>query len=264
MQRNLHQLGVHVANKHLSILARRPALVTQQRRGVASFDVGAAGKPHPRKKKPPNFPGTFLGEDAFFTHVHGHAHARTAASPGRQPGGAWGEWAILGVADGVSGAGEHARLFSQQLMANASTAATRLSADDAAATVPPLAVLDEALSLTRGTEGRATACIVTLEIVAKDKGESLLHAVNVGDSGFWVLRVGGPAAHRRLRIVHQSRALVHAFNFPFQLGLLDGVELNTVADAERYKCTHASRINTQALARKLARSCSNADPACSY
>ena len=52
------------------------------------MQIGAAARPHPRKKAPPNFSGPFIGEDAFFAFNSSRG------------------WAVLGVADGVSGAGK--------------------------------------------------------------------------------------------------------------------------------------------------------------
>jgi serine/threonine protein phosphatase PrpC len=52
---------------------------------------------------------------------------------------------------------------------------------------------------------------------------------NVGDSGWWVLR---KTPSGKLGIAHCSTPRHHAYNCPHQLGKLDGVELNTPADAE--------------------------------
>ena len=60
------------------------------------FQIGSSARPHPRKKAPPGFVGNFIGEDAYFSE-HGRA------------------WAVLGVADGVSGAGKPSRLPSVQV-----------------------------------------------------------------------------------------------------------------------------------------------------
>eukprot|EP00191_Tetraselmis_sp_GSL018_P006561 CAMPEP_0177609632 /NCGR_PEP_ID=MMETSP0419_2-20121207/19221_1 /TAXON_ID=582737 /ORGANISM="Tetraselmis sp., Strain GSL018" /LENGTH=216 /DNA_ID=CAMNT_0019104627 /DNA_START=186 /DNA_END=836 /DNA_ORIENTATION=- len=54
----------------------------------------------------------------------------------------------------------------------------------------------------------ATACIITL-------GEETLHAANLGDSGFIILRAG--------KIVFKSPQQQHDFNFPYQLGNADGM-----------------------------------------
>ncbi|KAE8671769.1 Detected protein of unknown function [Hibiscus syriacus] len=52
--------------------------------------------------------------------------------------------------------------------------------------------------------GSSTACIITLH---KD---NMLHAVNIGDSGFMV--IGQAAA------IYRSPIQQHSFNFPYQLG----------------------------------------------
>ena len=52
-------------------------------------------------------------------------------------------------------------------------------------------------------QGSATVCILVLE-------GARLHAANLGDSGFWVLR--------GRKVVHRSPQQQHAFNWPFQLG----------------------------------------------
>ena len=52
-------------------------------------------------------------------------------------------------------------------------------------------------------QGSATVCILVLE-------GARLHAANLGDSGFWVLR--------GRKVVHRSPPQQHAFNWPFQLG----------------------------------------------
>ena len=52
-------------------------------------------------------------------------------------------------------------------------------------------------------QGSATVCILVLE-------GARLHAANLGDSGFWVLR--------GRRVVHRSPQQQHACNWPFQLG----------------------------------------------
>ena len=51
--------------------------------------------------------------------------------------------------------------------------------------------------------GSSTACIVCLN-------GAQLHAANLGDSGFMVVRDG--------RLIFESPAQQHSFNFPFQVG----------------------------------------------
>ncbi|EDO27712.1 predicted protein [Nematostella vectensis] len=54
--------------------------------------------------------------------------------------------------------------------------------------------------------GSSTACIVVL-----DKRDKTLHSVNLGDSGFLVVRKG--------IVVHQSSEQQHYFNTPYQLAI---------------------------------------------
>ncbi|XVF26804.1 hypothetical protein REPUB_Repub14bG0050400 [Reevesia pubescens] len=107
----------------------------------------------------------------------------------------------FGVADGVGGwaakgvdSGEYAR----QLMVNAVMAIH----EEAEGEVNPRRVLNQAYLHTKA-EGSSTACILTLR-------DSLLHVVNVGDSGFMVFR--------NTKLVYQSPIQQHDFNRPYQLG----------------------------------------------
>lgn len=65
-------------------------------------------------------------------------------------------------------------------------------------------------------QGSATVCILMLE-------GGRLHAANLGDSGFWVLR--------GRTVVHRSPQQQHAFNWPFQLGS-PGSRSDTPSSAE--------------------------------
>ncbi|XP_021287060.1 probable protein phosphatase 2C 55 [Herrania umbratica] len=109
----------------------------------------------------------------------------------------------LGVADGVGGwvdmgvdAGEYAR----QLMANAIVAVHKEHMFKGSVDLGK--VLHEAYFRTK-VEGSSTACIVTLKA-------DILHAVNVGDSGFMVFRDA--------KLVYQSPIQQRDFNYPYQLG----------------------------------------------
>lgn len=55
--------------------------------------------------------------------------------------------------------------------------------------------------------GSTTACIVSL-----DTGDSQLHTVNLGDSGYMLVRKG--------RILARSQDQQHYFNTPFQLTIV--------------------------------------------
>ncbi|GMI95523.1 hypothetical protein like AT4G16580 [Hibiscus trionum] len=112
------------------------------------------------------------------------------------------EMQTIGVADGVGGwtkRGVDAGKYARELINNSllSTLTQPL------AQVDPMKVLDEASVKTKAA-GSSTACIITLH---KD---NMLHAVNMGDSGFMVIR-GGAA-------VYKSPIQQHSFNAPYQLG----------------------------------------------
>ena len=131
---------------------------------------------------------------------------------------------VLGVADGVGGwveLGIDAGAFSRELMGNAKSYATSEDSLD------PGDILHDAYFKTTAL-GTCTACLVSL-----DGGE--LKAINVGDSGFSVLRrldrrgadlnaangsVGsncGDKAHQ-WALFFETTEQTHFFNCPFQLG----------------------------------------------
>lgn len=162
------------------------------------IDTGAVSRPHPRKKGP--------GEDAHFI-------TSVAGSSGR---------VCMGVADGVGGAGNSGE-YASMLMAAAE--AHHVSHP----THGPFDILASAwrdVSERLQIEGRSTASIVLLDALAEPP---LLHGVNLGDSGWLLLRW---TERGRLRIAHRSKAGTHAFNCPHQLGVHLGVELNSPADAD--------------------------------
>ncbi|EOA13448.1 hypothetical protein CARUB_v10026491mg [Capsella rubella] len=107
----------------------------------------------------------------------------------------------IGVADGVGGwaeVGVNAGLFSRELMSYSLSA---IQDRQKGSPIDPLLVLEKAHSQTRA-KGSSTACIIALT----DKG---LHAINLGDSGFTVVREG--------TTVFQSPVQQHGFNFTYQL-----------------------------------------------
>lgn len=111
----------------------------------------------------------------------------------------------IGVADGVGGwaeVGVNAGLFSRELMSYSVSAIRELAKGSF---IDPLLVLEKAHSQTKA-QGSSTACIIALT----DKG---LHAINLGDSGFTVVREG--------TTVFQSPVQQHGFNFTYQLGTGD-------------------------------------------
>lgn len=106
----------------------------------------------------------------------------------------------IGVADGVGGwidAGVDAGIYARELMAN-SVAAIK---QEPKGLIDPSRVLEKAYAHTKA-KGSSTACIVALT----DQG---IHAINLGDSGFLVVRDGS--------IVFKSPIQQHGFNFTYQL-----------------------------------------------
>ncbi|KAI4330343.1 hypothetical protein MLD38_028641 [Melastoma candidum] len=107
---------------------------------------------------------------------------------------------VIGVADGVGGwadVGVDAGLFSRELMSNAVDAIK----EDPDGVVDPLRVLEKAHSKTKA-KGSSTACIITLK-------DEAIHAINLGDSGFIVVRDGCT--------IFRSPVQQHGFNFTYQL-----------------------------------------------
>ncbi|XVE58091.1 hypothetical protein DITRI_Ditri04bG0142600 [Diplodiscus trichospermus] len=108
----------------------------------------------------------------------------------------------IGLADGVGGwssQGVDAGLYARELMNNSLLAILTQPGRQ----VDPMKVLNEAFRKTKA-EGSSTACIITLQ-----EG-NILHAVNMGDSGFMLIRQGAA--------IYKSPIQQHSFNFPYQLG----------------------------------------------
>ncbi|KAK1433571.1 hypothetical protein QVD17_10483 [Tagetes erecta] len=106
----------------------------------------------------------------------------------------------IGVADGVGGwadLGIDAGKYARELMTN-SVSAVR---DEPKGSVDPARVLEKAYTKTKA-KGSSTACIIALT----NQG---LNAINLGDSGFMVVRDGCT--------VFRSPAQQHDFNFTYQL-----------------------------------------------
>ncbi|CAH8317169.1 unnamed protein product [Eruca vesicaria subsp. sativa] len=106
----------------------------------------------------------------------------------------------LGVADGVGGWAElgiDAGYYSRELMSNSVSAIH----DEPKGSIDPARVLEKAHTSTK-SQGSSTACIIALT----DQG---LHAINLGDSGFMVVREG--------HTVFRSPVQQHDFNFTYQL-----------------------------------------------
>lgn len=106
----------------------------------------------------------------------------------------------IGVADGVGGwadLGVDAGLYARELMSNSVSAIQ----DEPKGSIDPARVLEKAHSSTKA-KGSSTACIIALT-------EQGIHAINLGDSGFVIVRDGCT--------VFRSPVQQHDFNFTFQL-----------------------------------------------
>ncbi|XP_020581514.1 probable protein phosphatase 2C 55 [Phalaenopsis equestris] len=119
---------------------------------------------------------------------------------------------VIGVADGVGGwadLGVDAGKYAKELMANAASAIQ----DEPKGLINPLRVLEKAYSCTK-SKGSSTACIIALT----NQG---IHAVNLGDSGFIVVREGCT--------IFRSPIQQHDFNFTYQLESDNGSDLPSSA-----------------------------------
>ncbi|KAK4434503.1 putative protein phosphatase 2C 55 [Sesamum alatum] len=106
----------------------------------------------------------------------------------------------VGVADGVGGwadLGVDAGQYARELMSNSVNAIQ----EEPRGSIDPARVLEKAYTSTKA-KGSSTACIIALT----DQG---LHAINLGDSGFMVVRDGCT--------VFRSPVQQHDFNFTYQL-----------------------------------------------
>ncbi|KAG2666585.1 hypothetical protein I3843_15G068600 [Carya illinoinensis] len=106
----------------------------------------------------------------------------------------------IGVADGVGGwadLGVDAGEYSRELMSNSVSAIK----EEPKGSIDPARVLEKAHSSTKA-KGSSTACIIALTEVG-------IHAINLGDSGFMVIRDGST--------IFRSPVQQHDFNFTYQL-----------------------------------------------
>ncbi len=104
----------------------------------------------------------------------------------------------LGVADGVGSwyfRGVDPGIYAQELMRLTEVAIQAGQRD-------PVKALDEAYDVNK-EQGTTTACVALLN-------DGQLNSVNVGDSGFIIIREG--------QMVQSRQITIHSFNFPFQLG----------------------------------------------
>ncbi|RVW50403.1 putative protein phosphatase 2C 55 [Vitis vinifera] len=144
------------------------------------FLSGSCYLPHPDKEETG-------GEDAHFICIDEHA---------------------IGVADGVGGwaeLGVDSGQYARELMSNSVTAIQ----EEPKGSVDPARVLEKAHFSTKA-KGSSTACIIALT-------EQGLHAINLGDSGFIVIRDGCT--------VFRSPVQQHDFNFTYQLESGNGGDL---------------------------------------
>ncbi|KAJ4760600.1 hypothetical protein LUZ62_070975 [Rhynchospora pubera] len=145
---------------------------------------GSCYLPHPDKEETG-------GEDAHFICVDRHA---------------------VGVADGVGGwadLGIDAGQYARELMSHSESAIK----EEPKGSVDPSRVLEKAYTSTKA-RGSSTACIIALT----DQG---VHAVNLGDSGFIVVREGCT--------IFRSPVQQHDFNFTYQLESGNGSDLPSSA-----------------------------------
>lgn len=108
----------------------------------------------------------------------------------------------IGVADGVGGwadLGVDAGVYSRELMSNSVSAIK----EEPKGSIDPARVLEKAHSSTKA-KGSSTACIIALTGEAQG-----IHAINLGDSGFMVVREGCT--------IFRSPVQQHDFNFTYQL-----------------------------------------------
>ncbi|KAJ7952974.1 putative Protein phosphatase 2c [Quillaja saponaria] len=120
---------------------------------------------------------------------------------------------VIGVADGVGGwadVGVDAGKFARELMSNS----VRAIQKEGKSFIDPARVLEKA-HLTTKAKGSSTACIIALT----EKG---LRAINLGDSGFIVVRDGCT--------VLRSPVQQHSFNFTYQLESGNGGDLPSSGD----------------------------------
>lgn len=152
------------------------------------LDAGAGMIPHPAK-------ADRGGEDAFFIGEQGFA---------------------MGVADGVGGwaeVGVDPGLYSRELMRHANAATTSCQPGPQC----PQHLLEVAY-LATAARGSSTVCILCLE-------NERLHASNLGDSGFMIVRGG--------ELFFMSPQQQHEFNFPYQIGSPDSMS-DTPQVAQRF------------------------------
>eukprot|EP00798_Chlamydomonas_sp_ICE-L_P007420 gene7420-553_t len=162
-----------------------------------AVSVSAMAIPHPDKVKRSGMKGVnrlgygFGGEDAYF-----YCQA---------PGGPFG----MGVADGVFSWREHGvdpGQFSKALM-DMCRKMVEAGMDDAFRVLQGAThhVVDE------GYMGSAPVCLLTI-----NPSNGLLHAANIGDSGFLIF--GDTGNPYKMELKYRTNVLEHEFGYPYQLG----------------------------------------------
>lgn len=138
------------------------------------MSVGISSIPHPAKVAKG-------GEDAYFLSD---------------------DMKVIGIADGVGGWGDigvDPALYSKSLMEGAKLSVESIPPNQR----DPVEVMSEGYQYSSYVQGSSTACILVLDGVH-------LHAANLGDSGFMVIR--------GLEVVFRTKEQQHSFNFPYQIG----------------------------------------------
>lgn len=158
-----------------------------------SIDAAAWLIPHPEK-------AGYGGEDSYFIAEKG---------------------TVLGVFDGVGGwisAGVNPRDYSYALMRNCLAAANAcLHGTSPLPLTSPLQVLTQGFDETQRARVVGTC---TASIVAINHRDNALYldGLNVGDSGFMLVKSVNTSEKRELKISLRTKEQQHGFNMPYQLG----------------------------------------------
>ncbi|KAF1336805.1 Phosphatase ptc7 family protein, partial [Globisporangium splendens] len=208
-----------------------------------AYESFAMSIPHPAKRdtggEDAYFVGTLTADDDTLVHHHDDKKKATTVGPV--------DVLTMGVSDGVGSwfeKGVSAKLYAEELMKAAHKAVKISYAKDHR--IDPSEVLHAAWAtvLQKEIVGSATACVIALDPQACE-----LHAVNLGDSGFLIIRdkksdretarqrgtLDGslmrkirdrerdltPAGRRKgAHVSYRSPQQLHYFNCPFQLGFV--------------------------------------------
>jgi len=206
---NTQQLGfgrnkiAHCASSGLSSTAHSRSVVTNVSNNKAQETAPSAltsNDNNSPSSKSPNSANTLSAGSYMIPH------------PAKEDKGGEDAWFIcetgrcMGVADGVGGWAEigiDPGLYSRELMAHAKEKALETESGSDM----PQEILDYAHKKTMA-RGSCTACVLCVD-------QGVLHASNLGDSGFLVVRQG--------ELAFMSPQQQHEFNFPYQLGSADSM-----------------------------------------